>query len=121
MAPRPWSRIVLALLLLWQLDAAVAAPYVPDAVHASGAPADHCARHSDAMTSDGSYPFGTPDAPAAPDCCHQSATACHCAQAPALALPTFELRETRPREPGPLGRAVPYRDTRTSDFFRPPI
>jgi hypothetical protein len=123
MPVRPWSRLALALLLLWQLDTAVAvaAPYAPAALQATGTPATHCARHPGTGVGHVTDPVGTPEAPVAPDCCHRASAACHCAQMPALALPALKVGDVLPPDPPRVLLTAPRSDARGSDFFRPPI
>jgi hypothetical protein len=122
MPSRRWSRLALALLLLWQLNAAVAVavPHAKAALAATAQPAAPCARH----THSGPDPAGQPDhspAPRAPDCCRDLSAGCHCAQLPALSMGTLDLAEAPAPGLPPAGLATPHIDARGADFFRPPI
>jgi hypothetical protein len=119
MPVRPWSRLALALLLLWQLQSAVAVavPHALPALQASGAQGDHCARHAAGDTGQTAKVPGAPE----PGCCHDAPASCHCTQLPALALPVLAFGEPPPPETPPLLRTGPRSEARSSDFFRPPI
>jgi hypothetical protein len=121
MPTRPWSRLALALLLLWQLNAAVAGalPRAAAAAHSAGSVAEHCARH--VQSGDGGQAAGLPDLPQVPDCCQHASASCHCAQMPALALTTPGVGEALPPDAPTLPGTAPRIEARTSDFFRPPI
>lgn len=122
MPSRRWSRLALALLLLWQLNAAVArpVPHVDAAAQATAAPTAHCTQQHHGGVDRASQPATSP-APSAPDCCKDHAASCHCAQPPALAMPSVEFGAAAlPGPPAPV-RATPGADTRVADFFRPPI
>ncbi len=118
---RRWSRLALALLLLWQLNAAVARP-VPhvDAAQATAAPTAHCTQHHHGGGDQASQPDTNPT-PSSPDCCKDHGAACHCVQPPALAMPSVEFGAAAPPGPPAPLRATPAADTRVADFFRPPI
>jgi len=122
MPSRRWSRLAIALLLLWQLNAAVAValPRGAAATQALGTAPAHCTKQHHGGAGLADPPANSP-APSVPDCCHNHAAACHCAQPPALALPTLEFREASPAGPPAWALATPSADTRVADFFRPPI
>jgi hypothetical protein len=123
MPTRPWSRLLLASLLLWQLNVAVASAGVYGAVaaQASGAPATHCNRHAAGGSDETRPATGDPAVPQAPDCCHDASAMCHCVQIPGLALPTLASGEVLPPDPLPVPRTAPRPQARGADFFRPPI
>jgi hypothetical protein len=123
MPTRPWSRLFLALLLLWQLNAAVALAELRGAVaaQATGASAAHCTRHATGGSDEIRQATGDPAAPQTPDCCHDASTTCHCVQIPGLALPTLASGEVLPPDPPPVPRAAPRPQALSADFFRPPI
>jgi hypothetical protein len=105
MLVRPWSRLLLAVLLAWQLNAAVAV------VHASVAPpAVHCGHHG-----------GSDGLPTGPDCCHHGSAPCECAQPAAPSVVTLAFDDTPAAEPRPLGNPGPPPEASICDFFRPPI
>ena len=75
----------MALLLLWQLNAAVAVP--PASADATAhAGLAHCAHH--VAGSDPAALTHRPDAPVAPDCCGHCAT-CQCIELTGLATAVF--------------------------------
>jgi hypothetical protein len=123
MPTRPWSRLLLALLLLWQLNAAVALAGVHGAAAAQAidAPPTHCARHATGGSDETRPATGDPAVPQSPDCCHNASAMCHCVQIPGLALPMLASGEALPPDPPPVPRTAPRPQARSADFFRPPI
>ncbi len=120
MTSRRRPRLLLALLLLWQLNAAVAMPHAAATAHPGSPPAAHCTDHSHAAPVQAAQPDGTP-APFTPDCCHDTSTGCHCAQLPALSIATLELGDVAPPGPPAALAVTRHVDALGADFFRPPI
>ena len=120
MASRRRPGLLFALLLLWQLNAAVAMPHVPATAQADGAPATHCERHTRAGLDQAGQPAGS-TSPAVPDCCRDVSAGCHCAQLPALAMTTLEFGETPPPAGASAAGVTRRAEARGADFFRPPI
>jgi hypothetical protein len=106
------------LLLLWQLNAAVAMPHAATSLQSAAAPAAHCTDH--AAHGRATAPAEAP-APQSPDCCHDVSAGCHCAQLPALSVATLEFGDVAPAGPPPALPVTRHVDARTADFFRPPI
>ena len=122
MPSRRWPRLVLACLLLWQLNAtvAIAFPHVALVAPATGVPPAHCEQQLHAGGGSTGVPTDGP-APAAPDCCHDHSAPCQCAQPAALSMPALEFREAPPPGPPEVTPAAPSANARAADFFRPPI
>ena len=120
MASRRWPRLLLALLLLWQLNAAVAMPHAATSLQSAAAPATHCTDRARAAQGQATLPAEAP-VPQSPDCCHDVSAGCHCAQLPALSMATLEFGDVAPPGPPPVLPVARHVDARTAGFFRPPI
>ena len=120
MASRRRPRLLLALLLLWQLNATAGVPHVAAAIQADGAPATHCERHLRAGLEQAGQPADGAS-PQVPDCCRDVSAGCHCAQLPALAMTTLEFGETPPPAGASAAGVTRRAEARGADFFRPPI
>ena len=120
MASRRWSLFVLALLLVWQLNAAVAVAVPRVGAQTGGVATGHCAQHMHAGLNDAT-PAPDRPGPQAPDCCREGSAACQCAHLPALATLIVGFGDTPPSQPQAAARPAARADARTADFFRPPI
>lgn len=113
MQARPLTRLALALLLLWQLQSAVAValPQMAPAMQTSSVAGGHCVQHSGG------------DGPPVPQhgCCHTGSPSCQCSQLPALALLALAVEDGPLADSAPPLRSAPRAETRALDFFRPPI
>ncbi len=107
------ARLLVSLLLLWQLAAASALEPSHAAVggHAAVATAGHCAKLS---ATDSSAP-----APSQP-CCEQG-PGCHCLQALALGLPDLDLAHVARDSVQVVLLRTPPPSLQTDEHFRPPI
>jgi hypothetical protein len=110
--------LTLALLLLWQCEAALALISPEHAVPATSAHAAHCARQAMPAASAMAH---SERASVPTDCCHHASAACECPQLPALAQPLVPVRAPLLAVSPPLLRALAYIEARDADFFRPPI
>jgi len=109
--------LILALLLLWQCEAALALTFPEHAVPATSAHSVHCARHASPTAS----AMTQSERPIPADCCHHASAACECPQLPALAQPLVLVRAPTLAVSPPSLRSLVHVEARDADFFRPPI